>query len=135
MLITVLSAGRSMRGAVPLHARCTRCSAVNQLASARWRSNDNQPPWFYDLHASFRELVTQNGDIALFAAHHLRRGSWQYADAGEIEFYRTGTRNPIAEIDLIAHVDGQVIVVEAKSNGQLGSTRRQARSSARKKWR
>jgi Holliday junction resolvase-like predicted endonuclease len=112
---------------------CTRCSAVNQLASARWRSSDNQPPWFYDLHASFRELITQNGDVSLFAANRLRRGSWQYADTGEIEFYHQGTRKRIAEIDLIAHVDGQVVLVEAKSNGQLGNGRRQALASARKK--
>ncbi|GGI00432.1 hypothetical protein GCM10007170_37560 [Arthrobacter liuii] len=112
---------------------CVRCSAVNELTATRWNNDGNEPAWFYDLHASFRELMTTHGDVGLFAAQHLRRGTWEYSDTSEIEFLAAGTGKPVAEMDLIAHVNGEVVVVEAKSNGKLGNGPREARSAAKKK--
>lgn len=85
------------------------------------------------LHASFRELLTTHGDVGLFAARRLQQGSWAYADTTEIEFFKAGTRTLVAEIDLIAHVNGEVVLVEAKSNGSLGTNQREASSAAKKK--
>lgn len=112
---------------------CVRCSAVNDLTAARWNNHGAEPSWFYDLHPSFREVMAENGDVGLFAARRLQRGSWGYSDTAEIQFSRTGTGTRIAEIDLIAHVNGEVVLVEAKSNGKLGSSRAEAQSAARKK--
>lgn len=113
--------------------QCLRCAAVNELTAARWNNDGAEPSWFYDLHSSFREVMTENGDVGLFAARRLQQGSWGYSDTAEIEFCRTGTGTRIAEIDLIAHVNGDVVLVEAKSNGRLGSNRAEAQSAARKK--
>lgn len=120
-------------GHVGQRFECSRCLAVNELAASRWRADTNDPPWFYDLHPAFRELMATNGDVVLFAAQKLQQGSWEYADTPELDFRRAGTRIPVAEIDLIAHVDGKVVLVEAKSNGRLGSTRAQSADAARKK--
>lgn len=109
---------------------CARCSAVNELTAERWRVG-NEPGWFYDLHPSFRELLADHGDVGLLAAHRIRARSQRYSDTAEMEFRSKGT--PICEIDLIAHADSEVIVVEAKSNNRLGSTRKQVNEAARKK--
>ncbi len=77
--------------------------------------------------------MTTHGDVGLFAAQHLRRETWEYSDTSEIEFLAAGTGKPVAEMDLIAHVNGEVVVVEAKSNGKLGNSPREARSAAKKK--
>jgi len=113
--------------------QCVKCSAVNELTAARWKNNGNEPPWFFDLHSSFQELMTTHGDVGLFAANRLQQGSWGYSDTSEIEFSEADTKTKLAEIDLIAHVNGQVVVLEAKSNGSLGTTAKEARSTAKKK--
>ncbi|MFF1831127.1 hypothetical protein [Paenarthrobacter sp. NPDC058040] len=120
-------------GQVGQRFECSRCLAVNELAAARWRTDTDNPPWFYDLHPAFRELMATNGDVGLFAAQKLQQGSWEYADSSEMEFRKAGTSARVAEIDLIAHVDGKVVLVEAKSNGRLGSTRALSADAARKK--
>lgn len=112
---------------------CARCSAVNELTATRWKEDTNEPQGFYDLHPTFRELMATNGDVGLFAAQKLQQGSWEYTDTAELEFIGAGVRTRIAEIDLVAHVDGEVVVVEAKSSGRLGTTAREARAAARKK--
>lgn len=120
-------------GQVGQRFECSRCLAVNELGAAKWRADTNDPPWFYDLHPAFRELMATNGDVGLFAAQKLQQGSWEYADTPELEFREAGRRTQVAEIDLIAHVDGKVVLVEAKSNGRLGSNRAQSADAARKK--
>lgn len=120
-------------GQVGQRFECSRCLAVNELGAARWRADTEDPPWFYDLHPAFRELMATHGDVGLFAAQKLQQGSWEYADSPEMEFRKAGTRTLIAEIDLIAHVDGRVVLVEAKSNDRLGSNRAQSADAARKK--
>ncbi len=113
--------------------QCVKCSAVNEFEAARWNADGNEPPLFYDLHPAFREIMAKNGDVGLFAAQHLRRQGRGYADTAEMQFHKAGAGNPFAEIDLVAHVSGEVVVVEAKSNGSLGSSTSEARRAAQKK--
>ena len=112
---------------------CVRCGAVNELRAERWKKVSDNPEFYFDLHASFRELMATNGDVSLIAAQRLRQPVWEYADTAELEFSDAGTGKRIAEIDLIANVDGEVVLVEAKSSGRLGSTANAARSAAKKK--
>ncbi len=96
---------------------CPQCAASNILVSARWR-NPAEPRWFYDLYTVFRELLGSDGDVVLLAAASLRRSSRSYIDAPELEFYDRESGDPVAEIDVIASVDRDVVLVEAKSNGK-----------------
>lgn len=113
--------------------QCIRCSATNELSAARWNTTEAEPPWFYDLHPTFRELMAKNGYVALLMAERLRRASRAYADVAEMQFHRPEKRHPFAEIDLIAHTDGAVLVVEAKSNGRLDNSKEDAQTAAKKK--
>lgn len=101
---------------------CKTCGAMNDFAAPRWKSLSNEPTWHYDLHRAFTKLLAGNGDVPLLAAHHLSNNGWSYYDTGEVEF-TTAAGKVEFEIDLIAHTRGQVIVVEAKSAGTLGTGR------------
>ncbi|WP_286309244.1 hypothetical protein [Agromyces mangrovi Wang et al. 2018] len=108
---------------------CPQCGATNSLVSSRWRRQSAEPTWFYDLYSNLRELVDKNGDVVLMAADHLRAGARAYADVPELEFLDQESGKPVAEIDVVACVDGDVVVVEAKSKGSFGSRRRKPQSS------
>jgi hypothetical protein len=102
---------------------CPQCATPNILSSQRWRRGA-EPRWFYDLFATFRELLLRHGDLPLLAAARLREGSHSYADASELEFYDQATGKNVAEIDLIASVNGEVVVAEAKVAGAYKSGER-----------
>ncbi|MBX3067220.1 MAG: hypothetical protein KF844_01045 [Cryobacterium sp.] len=107
---------------------CSQCGASNELTSERWRKTA-EPRWFYDLYTAFRELFRAHGDIPLLAAAYLRSESrHSYNDAPELEFFEVKTGKVIAEIDLISCADGKLSVVEAKSNGTFGGTKRVAQT-------
>lgn len=99
--------------------RCPRCLTPNDLDQARWRIPWNEPIWHYDLHAVVRGLVAQNGDVPLMLSHYLRSKARDYADVAELELLDE-TGKAAAELDLLAHADGQVITAEAKRPAGLG---------------
>jgi hypothetical protein len=98
---------------------CSRCAAMNALVSARWKEKRSEPRWFYDLYAAFRELLGANGDTVLLGAAALRSSSRSYVDSPELEFYELRSGKTVAEIDVIASVDREVVLVEGKSNGKF----------------
>lgn len=104
---------------------CPQCAAVNTLVSARWKEG-SEPTWYYDLFAPFRDLLRDHGDVPILAATELRRRARVYADVPELEFFELddAAERAVAEIDLIANVDGQVLVVEAKSSGRFANKTR-----------
>ena len=103
---------------------CSQCATMNALVSARWHEKTPEPTWFYDLYAAFRELLASRGDIVLLAAANLQGSSRTYADTSELEFYELDSERKVAEIDVIASVDGKVVIVEAKAGGAFGTKQR-----------
>lgn len=99
---------------------CPQCATMNTLVSERWRKG-TEPTWFYDLFATFRELLARNGDVPLLAAAQLRATGRAYADTPELEFFELDTKAQVAEVDLIASVSREVVLVEAKVNGEFKS--------------
>lgn len=106
---------------------CPQCATVNTLTSERWRLG-TEPTWFYDLFATFRELLFNHGDVPLLAAARLREQSRTYADVSELEFFDSATGKNVAEVDLIACLDGEVAVGEAKVTGAFKSGTRGAQT-------
>lgn len=98
------------------HYECPRCAASNSLTSAMWRQG-NEPTWHYDLYAPFRDLMRTHSDIPSLAAAKLRSESRRYTDVPELEFFDLETKKAVAEIDLIANLDDEVVLAEAKVNG------------------
>ena len=109
-------------GALGATFTCPQCAASNDLVSQRWKRSSEEPTWFYDLYAGLRDLLDANGDVVLLAARELNQQSRSYVDATELEFVDQDGK-AIAEIDLVACVNGQVVIVEAKSSAKFGSGR------------
>jgi Holliday junction resolvase-like predicted endonuclease len=97
---------------------CPQCATVNSLVSERWRKG-KEPTWFYDLFATFRELLKSNGDVPLLAAARLQADGRDYADTPELEFFELETKAPVAEVDVIASTNREVVLVEAKSSNSF----------------
>ncbi|MGI5151332.1 hypothetical protein ACQEVC_34045 [Plantactinospora sp. CA-294935] len=102
---------------------CPRCSARNNLSQERWKQPQAEPRWYYDLHPTFREHVVQDGDVPLLLSHHLRSEVRSYIDVAEMELMNADSGS-LAEADLIALSDGQIITAEAKRPGFLGNGRK-----------
>lgn len=100
---------------------CPRCDSANEFVRQRWKGG-HEPTWFYDLHPIARDLLAQDGDVPLLLAHHLHGSTSQYADLAEIELVEEG--EAVAECDLVASVDSEVVIAEAKTVDRLAKTRR-----------
>lgn len=107
---------------------CARCEAINQLVAARWKATSGEPRWFYDLHPALADLFRANGDVSTLAAQSLSAGAREYDDLQEVEFADIQSAESLFELDLVAHVDGELIVVEAKSNGSFGNSKERHRT-------
>lgn len=102
--------------------RCPRCSAQNSLSRERWRRPHGEPRWFYDMNPIVREHLTQDGEIPLLLSHYLRNKSRSYTDVAELELLGNDNSR-LAEVDLIALSDHELITAEAKRVGSLGQGR------------
>jgi hypothetical protein len=112
--------------------QCPRCGTANQLAQPQWRDPVEEPQWYYDLHPVARELLADHGEVPLLLSHHLRSTARRYDDVPELEL-RDDSGNPVAEADLIAVANDEVIVAEAKSNNALGKNPREVKRAAAKR--
>lgn len=98
---------------------CPRCSAFSDLTQPRWRKPTDEPRWYYDLHTLMRQHLVQNGDVPLQLSHYLRTHHRKYVDIAEIELCNPNG-DAIAESDLIALADDDIITAEVKRPGTLG---------------
>lgn len=114
--------------------QCPRCGSANELAQRRWRRPAEEPSWYYDLHPIARDLLASHGEVPLLLSRYLRAASRRYHDAAELEL-RDASGKPVAEADLIAISDDDLIVAEAKSNDALGGGTRAIRRAAAKRVR
>ena len=108
---------------------CHRCGATNPMSHERWGTPLTEPTWWYDLHPAARELLAADAGVGLLAAEYLRSKGRSYDDVSELEFF-SGT-DPVAEADLLAVVDGRIVLGEAKATPRLG-TRPERVAKARK---
>ncbi|MGX7829061.1 hypothetical protein ACTG9Q_28660 [Actinokineospora sp. 24-640] len=96
---------------------CQRCESVNSLNHAAWIPRTNEPIWFYDLHPVGHNLLANNGEVPALLSAHLRNEG-RLCDIDEIEILRAGVAE--VELDLVAHINNDLIVAECKSTGNLG---------------
>jgi hypothetical protein len=97
--------------------RCPRCGALARATSA-WRSEQDEPQWFYDLHGAVRELLEQNGDVPFLVGRHLATARG-FEDIAELDFHWPDKDEP-DEIDVAALMDGRIAIGETKCVATLG---------------
>jgi hypothetical protein len=100
--------------------------------SAVWHPAAAEPKWYYDLHPVARELLADHGEVPLLLSRHLRSTARRYDDVPELEL-RDASDKPVAEADLVAVGNDEVIVAEAKSNDALGKNPREVKRAAAKR--
>jgi hypothetical protein len=109
--------------------RCARCGASAYVTVARRSVQDGEPEWYYDLHGAVRELLEQNGDIPFLAGRALAAGARAFDEVAELDFLRPGEEPD--EIDVVALVDGTLVLGEAKCVSHLGTRRAVNKSIAK----
>ena len=94
---------------------CPRCGAFSELVAGSW-GDPAEPVWYYSLHPAVRKLMQQNGDVPILGAAYLRDKARHYVDESELEWRSPSKLKPLYEIDLVAVMDDEVVVAEAKRN-------------------
>ena len=101
--------------------QCQRCLAEVALTRATWRHPETEPDWFYDLHRTARILLLENGHVPLQLANYLQtRASYGFSNAPEFELMNANGKSEV-ETDLLAVVERQIIVAEAKITNNFGT--------------
>ena len=112
---------------------CSRCGAC-AYTTAAWRSAQDEPQWYYDLHGAVRELLDQNGDVPFLAGLALAATARSFEDIAELDFCRPA-REPgkvdREEIDIAALADGRLIIGEAKCVPTLGTKKEASQAVAK----
>ncbi|WP_406073139.1 hypothetical protein [Streptomyces virginiae] len=107
---------------------CEACGYTSAVERGRWYGRDPEPCWYYALDQVVRDLLKQNGDVPLLAAHHRAQGSGSVLWSPELEV--TDDSGSI-ELDLCLIVDGRIVVGEAKSNNTLKAGKGTQEAAAR----
>jgi hypothetical protein len=87
-----------------------------------------EPRYLYDINPVIRGLHENNSDLILIGASLLKNMSkCHFAFEAEIELIVQGTSGTRVEkeIDIFANIDGNLVIGEAKSNGELSGTQLQ----------
>ncbi len=109
---------------------CPRCGAPAHATDA-WRSQleEPEPEWFYDLHGAVRELLQQDGDVPFLAGQALAAQAQTFEEIAELDFLRPD-QDP-DEIDIVALVDGRLVIGEAKCVPTLGTKKESNKAIAK----
>jgi hypothetical protein len=101
---------------------CGRCQHVSLIVQAAWkRPDDGEPNWYYDLDEVVYQALRHDVAAPVLALSELAQGAQSILVRPEADVY--GDQGLIAEIDLWAIIDGQVVVGEAKTVDRLDRTR------------
>jgi Holliday junction resolvase-like predicted endonuclease len=112
---------------------CTRCGNSTPLTLEAWRQPIADPEWYYELHPIVRDLVRENGHAPLWLAHHIRQGARTYSDIPETNLFVGMSHRPTAEADLVAHVDGRLLIAEVKTTDELDASGAKRKAAAHKR--
>lgn len=95
---------------------CKKCIGRQVLKSAAFRSDE--PRFLYRLNPLISALQRESSDVVLWGVKKLKDSATTYFEwTSEIELHSAA--GATQELDLVANVDGRLVVGEAKSNGQL----------------
>lgn len=109
---------------------CRRCNGLLPLDQSHWNKPLEEPRWFYDAHPAALDLVRTHGDAPLLLAEYLRRPARHYVDLDEFDILKGSVG--LAEVDLLAMVDGSLVVAEVKTTNDLGTGRTRANAIRRR---
>jgi hypothetical protein len=108
---------------------CGRCQHVSLIVQAAWKQpDDGEPNWYYDLDEMVYQALRHDVSAPVLALAKLAQGAQSMLVRPEANVYKD--KSLLAEIDLWAIIDGQIVVGEAKTVSRLDSTRASERRIA-----
>jgi len=104
---------------------CRRCAHQQQLVAESWcRTPPHEPAQFYQLDELVLMALRHEVSVPAFAVDALGGSRRKARVFWSTELWYKGVRR--SEIDVIVLVEGRLVVGEAKVNGVLGDSQRQA---------
>jgi hypothetical protein len=104
--------------------RCLRCRVESPITASAWRQ-PSEPMPFYQLDELVFQAIDNDARAPLLALDHLRRETRSFLFAPEMDIFRGATL--AAEIDVLAFVEGRILIGEAKSRDRLEEDERKER--------
>lgn len=102
--------------------KCKRCGATQHASSENYWYAEHEPGWFYKLDEIVYQFLHHNGYVSCLALDWLRAKSQDsFLFTGDLELIKSGSnsRKPEFELDIVAIVDGEIVLGEAKKNDKL----------------
>lgn len=98
---------------------CERCLTHNQLSPEGIPGGPDSAELSFGLHEVVYQFLSHDGDIPQLALQKLREQSSKFSVAPEASFTQG---NKTTELDILALVDGRIVVGEAKKTAKLDRT-------------
>jgi hypothetical protein len=111
---------------------CSRCRAESPITQSTWRQ-PSEPTWFYQLDEIAFQAIAHNARAPVLALAKLRTESRSFDFSAEMDVF--DGEKLIAEVDLLAFIEGAIVVGEAKSTDHLDGSESQERTIARRLYR
>jgi len=102
--------------------KCKRCGTTQHVSSNNYWYAEYEPGWFYKLDEIVYQFFLHNGFVGTLALDWLRAQSEDsFLFTGDLELIKQGSnsRKPGFELDIVAVVDGNVVLGEAKKGDTL----------------
>jgi hypothetical protein len=102
--------------------KCKRCGATQHASSVNYWYADYEPGWFYKLDEIVYQFFHHNGYVGTLALDRLRAKSEDsFLFTGDLELIKSGSnsRKPEFELDIVAVIDGEFVLGEAKKGDTL----------------
>jgi hypothetical protein len=96
---------------------CRRCHTSTLLTADSWKQIGDEPAFYYDLAEVAYQALRGNVRVPVAALVKIRNGSKSFLDLPEVEI--TDGAGSTIEVDLLAIVDGRIILGEAKTSDRL----------------
>lgn len=113
-------------GSIDQSFSCSRCATANDLTRSSWRGQDPEPTPYYDLAEVVLQALKGNAEVPVRALARLRDGARSFLEVTEMELAREdGTK---LELDLLAIVDGRLVIGEAKTGNRIAGSSAQERT-------
>ena len=101
--------------------RCTRCGREQTIRHEHWK-HPAAPQVFYKLDEIIYQFLKSDGDVVALGLDYMTRNSQlPFKYSPEIKFKNAGSQFS-GEVDLCAVWDGELIIGEAKKQGELAPT-------------
>jgi hypothetical protein len=105
--------------------KCKRCGKTQQVTHDNYLYAEHEPGWCYKLDEIIYQFLKKNGHVGVLALACLKgRTNRSFLFTSDLELTKKGAtdQKPALEVDILAVLDGELALGEAKKGNRLGNT-------------